>query len=134
MFELVSVLAVEDEYLLAIELEETLSRAGFAPDIVSSGEEALRLLMGGSSSYKALLTDVRLRGGISGWELARRVREREPAFPIIYVTGSSLEEWESQRVPNSVLIPKGRTRAQLAAAVADLLNIGSPPTMESEAS
>jgi CheY-like chemotaxis protein len=123
--ELPSILVVEDEYLLAIDLEETLTQAGFAADIASSGEEALALFMNGTSTYRALVTDVRLRGSINGWEVAKRIREKEPAFPVVYVTGSSFEEWATERVPNSLLVPKGHTRAQLVTAVASLL--GAPP-------
>jgi len=45
--ELRSVLLVEDEYFLAADLEEALTDAGFATDVVSSGEEALTLFAGG---------------------------------------------------------------------------------------
>jgi CheY-like chemotaxis protein len=122
-----ALLVVEDEYLLAIDLKDMLTDAGFATDVVPSGEEALALFMGGTTTYSALVTDVRLRGGMTGWEVARRIREREPAFPIVYVTGSSIEEWASHRVPNSILVPKGCTRAQLLAAVANVLNVGASP-------
>jgi CheY-like chemotaxis protein len=100
-----SVLVVEDEYLLATELKETLTHAGFATDIVSSGEEALTLF-NGANPYRALATDVCLRGSVSGWELAKRIRKREPALPIVYVTSASAAEWALQGVPNSVLISK----------------------------
>ena len=41
------ILVIEDEYFLQADLEKVLTEAGFATDIVSSGEEALTLLMGG---------------------------------------------------------------------------------------
>ena len=74
------VLVVEDEYFLQADLEKALTGAGFAAAMVSSGEEALTLLIGGTNIYRALVTDVRLPGA-SGWAVARRIREKEPAIP-----------------------------------------------------
>lgn len=76
-----SVLIVEDEYLLAADLEEALIDAGFVTDTVSSGECALALLIGRAITHRALVTDVHLRDSVSGWEVARRVRERDPLSP-----------------------------------------------------
>lgn len=125
-----SVLIVEDEYLLAADLEGVLIDAGFVTDTVSSGECALALLIGRAITHRALVTDVHLRDSVSGWEVARRVREREPAFPVVYVTGASAEEWASQAVPNSILISKPFRKAHLVSAVAGLLNIGTQPTAQ----
>ena len=88
-----SMLVIEDEYFLQADLEKVLTDAGFATEIVSSGEEALTLFIGGSITCQALVTDVRLRGSLSGWEVARQIREKEPAFPVIYVTTAPAEEW-----------------------------------------
>jgi DNA-binding response OmpR family regulator len=121
------VLVVEDEFYLAADIEEALIDAGFAYDVVSSGEEALTLINGGTITYRALVTDVRLRGSVSGWDVSRRIREREPAFPVVYVTNAPAEEWASHGVPNSTLISKPFSRGRLVAAVANLLDIGMPP-------
>jgi len=40
-----SVLVVEDEYLLQIDLEKALTDGGFSVECVSSGEEALTLFI-----------------------------------------------------------------------------------------
>ena len=126
--ELRSVLIVEDEYFLQADLEKALTDAGFATESASSGEEALTLFIGGTGPYRALVTDVRLRGSVSGWEVARRIREKEPAVPVGYVTGSSAEEWASEGVPNSILISKPFAVARLVSAVANLLDVGMSPT------
>src|ERR1700730_3653712 len=98
---------------------------GFASDIRSSGEEALTLFKGGLKNYKALVTDVSL---LSGWVVARQIREIDPAFPIIYISGAARDQWASQGVPNSILIEKPFAPAQLVTAVSQLLNAGTPPT------
>ena len=125
MPELPLILIVEDEYLLQGVVEEALTDGGFASDILSSGEEALTLFKGGLKNYKALVTDVSLKGRMSGWEVARQIREIDPAFPIIYISGAAGDQWASQGVPNSILIEKPFAPAQLVTAVSNLLNTGS---------
>jgi DNA-binding response OmpR family regulator len=123
------VLVVEDDYFLKADLEQVLGDEGFAAETASSGEEALTLFLRDTKRYKALITDVRLDGGLFGWDVARRFREKEPSLPVIYVTASSAEEWASYGVPNSILIPKPFARAQLISAIASLLNIRTPPAI-----
>jgi DNA-binding response OmpR family regulator len=122
------VLVIEDEYLLQGIVEEALTEGGFEVDILSSGEEALTLFKGGRKNYKALVTDVTLRGRLSGWDVARHIRERHPAFPVVYMTGAAADDWGSQGVPNSILLQKPFAPAQLVTAVSNLLNTGTPTT------
>ncbi|WP_442868501.1 response regulator [Bradyrhizobium sp. CCBAU 51627] len=70
------------------------------------------------------MTDVNLGDGISGWELARQIREKTPGFPVVYMTSASAPDWQSQGVDGSVLIQKPFAPAQLAAVVSQLLNAG----------
>ena len=79
----------------------------------------------GLDNYRALVTDVSLKGTLNGWEVTRQIREKDPAFPIIYMTGAGTEEWASQGVPNSMLLMKPFAPAQLVTAVSQLLN-GAP--------
>ena len=115
------VLVVEDEYLLMADLVQVLNNAGFATEATWSAEEALALFVGDIKKYKALITDVRLSGTMNGWEAARCFREKEPALPIIYLTASSVGEWVSEGVPDSILIAKPFAREQLISAVSNLL-------------
>jgi DNA-binding response OmpR family regulator len=119
------ILIVEDEYPLQGVVEEALADGGFASHILSSGEEALTLFKGGTKKYKALVTDVGLKGRMNGWEVARQIRKIDPAFPIIYMTGAAADQWASQGVPNSILLEKPFAPAQLVTAVSNLLNTGS---------
>ena len=72
------ILVVEDDYPLQAMVEEALLEAGFATDILSSAEEALTHFRSGMKEYRALVADVNLKGTLSGWELARQLRQREP--------------------------------------------------------
>ena len=122
------ILVVEDEYPLQGIVEATLIDGGFETDILSSGEEALTLFRGRVKNYRALVTDVSLKGTMSGWDVARQVREIDPHCPVIYMTGLAADEWSSQGVPNSVLLQKPFAPAQLVTAVSQLLNAGAATT------
>ena len=125
--ELPVILVIEDEYPVQGMVEEWLTEGGFGADILSSGEEALTLFKSGLKDYKALVTDVSLKGRLSGWDIARRIREIDPAFPTVYMTGAAGSEWASQGVPNSILLTKPFAPAQLITAVSQLLNAAAPP-------
>ena len=120
------VLVVEDEYPLQGLVEEALREGGFETAILSSGEEALTLFRGKVADYRALVTDVNLKGSLSGWEVAKQIREMAPGFPVIYMTGASADQWTSHGVPDSVLLRKPFAPAQLVTAVSQLLNAAGP--------
>jgi len=128
MNELPVILIIEDEDLIQTVVEEALTEGGFATDVVASGEEALTLFSGGLRSYKALVTDVGLKGRLSGWEVAAKIRETDPGFPVIYMSGAHADEWASRGVPNSIMLAKPFAPAQIVTAVAQLLNSAPPPT------
>ena len=116
------VLVVEDEALICSFIEDALSDGGFEACSVHSGEAAMSTFRDGRKQCRALLTDVNLGDGISGWELARKIREITPDFPVVYMTSASAPDWKSQGVDGSLLIEKPFAPAQLAAAVSQLLD------------
>lgn len=125
--ELPLVLVIEDDPDTQIVLEDALTEGGFEPAIAASGEEAVTLLKSGLLKYRALVTDVHLKGRMDGWEVAKQSREIDPAFPIVYITGAGVGRWPSRGVPNSILLEKPFAPAQLVTAVSNLLNIGTSP-------
>lgn len=124
--ELPIILVVEDDQLIQSLVEETLSDGGFDTAVATSGEEAVTLLKGNKGKYRALVTDIHLRGKMDGWEAAQHAREVEPNFPVVYMSGAAAEEWTSKGVPNSVMLSKPFAPAQLLTAVSSLLNKGTP--------
>lgn len=120
------VLVVEDDEPLQLIVRDALKEGGFDRTTVASGEAAMAMIESGVVKYSALLTDVSIRGSMKGWEIARLVRQIDPAFPIIYMTGVAADEWASEGVPNSILLKKPFAPAQLVTAVSQLLNAGSP--------
>ena len=118
----VLVLVVEDESSLQELVQEALTEGGFESEAVASGEEAVKLLEANKTKFRALLTDINLRGTLTGWDVAKRARELNPEIPVIYMTGAAADEWPSHGVPNSVLLNKPFAPAQIVTAVAQLLN------------
>ena len=124
--ELPVILVIEDEYPLQEIVEDALTSGGFAADILSSGEEALTMFKGRRKEYKALVTDVALKGRLNGWEVAAQLREVDPQLPVIYTSGAHADEWASKGVPNSIMLTKPFAPAQLVTAVSQLLNAVPP--------
>ena len=122
------ILVIEDDQAIQTIVDEALTEGGFEPAIAASGEEAVTLLKAGLIKYRALVTDIGLRGRIDGWEVAQQAREIDPAFPIVYMSGAHAEDWASKGVPNSVMLAKPFAPAQLVTAVSQLLNSGPPTT------
>jgi DNA-binding response OmpR family regulator len=69
-----------------------------------------------------------LKGRLSGWEVAAQIREVDPGFPVIYMSGVHADEWPSKGVPNSIMLAKPFAPAQLVIAVSNLLNRVPPTT------
>jgi CheY-like chemotaxis protein len=129
--DLLVIMVVEDDQSIQSIVEEALTDGGFETAIAASGEEAVTLLTGSKGKYRALVTDIQLRGVLDGWEVAKKAREIDPEFPIVYMTGGNAAEWPSHGVPNSILLTKPFAPAQLVTAVSQLLNTGSSPTAPS---
>jgi CheY-like chemotaxis protein len=92
------VLIVEDDELVAELASGMLSELGFETVIAHSGKEALdRLTM--RERPKLIFSDIVMPGGISGIELAQKVRARYPELPILLTTGYSEEVGGSHGFP-----------------------------------
>lgn len=79
-----SILIVEDEAIIAAEIQEQLRADGFQVNAVAkSGEEAVRLAT--EVLPDLVLMDICLQGAIDGLEAARRIRQSTGA-PVVYLT------------------------------------------------
>lgn len=115
---------MEDDALICSFIENALLDGGFEACAVHSGEAAMSTFRDGREGCRVLLTDINLGGDISGWELARQIREITPGFPVADMTSASAADWKLQGVADSILIEKPFAPAQLAAAVSQLLTAG----------
>jgi CheY-like chemotaxis protein len=81
------VMVVEDESLVRTLLAEELREAGFRVVEACDADDALTCLSAGIT-VDLIFSDIRMPGKMSGLELERRLRERDPALPIILTSGN----------------------------------------------
>ena len=79
------VLLVEDEAVVRGVVERTLQRAGYRVVVATSGDEALELT-DVDGQFDLLITDI-VMPGVNGWELGKRLGERWPGLPVLYISG-----------------------------------------------
>jgi CheY-like chemotaxis protein len=108
-------LIIEDEMIIAMELEELLREIGFSSfDVAATPEEAVDHA---TASRPALITaDVRIVGG-TGIEAVRAITERLGDIPHVYVTGN-VSMLRDEHAPAVVEKPINPRRFQLACASA----------------
>lgn len=116
------VLVVEDEGFILALVAEALGLEGYEVLSALNGVEATRMIEAHPATVQALVTDVRLGGGPTGWDIARRARETTHDLPVVYMTADSGGDWSSQGVPNSILVIKPFAMDQVLTAVSTLLN------------
>ena len=113
------VLVVEDDTLVAELAAGMLSELGFECTVAHSAKEALERLAGGEKP-KLIFSDIVMPGGISGIELARKVRDRFPELPILLTTGYSEQIGAAHGFP---ILQKPYEMERLANALGDVLKL-----------
>jgi len=78
------VLVVDDDPVVAKSFDRVLSDKGYAVITASNAQEALSKL--DAEDYDVVYTDIKMPG-MSGLEMAERVKERRPWLPVVIVTG-----------------------------------------------
>lgn len=122
----VPVLVVEDEIMVSMIIEEALSDSGYQVTTVRTADWALAQLASEAAGFMALVTDIRLEGRITGWDIARRARELRPGVAVIYVSADSGAKWPSLGVPGSRFVQKPFTIDQIVATMSSLLGGAAP--------
>lgn len=87
------VLIVDDDPVVATSFDRVLSGKGYAVITAASGAEALEKLA--AERYDLVFTDIRMPG-MSGIEVAERVKASQPWLPVVIVTGFGSEENEAR--------------------------------------
>jgi CheY-like chemotaxis protein len=98
-----TILVVEDELLLRMELVDVLQDAGWNTLEAATGEAASAFL-DQDEKIDFLLTDIRLGGAVDGWQVAERFREIRPDGAVVYVSANP--DLASRRVRDSVFLSK----------------------------
>jgi CheY-like chemotaxis protein len=78
------VLVVDDDPVVGKSFDRVLSGKGYAVITASNGQEALNKL--DAEDYDVVFTDIKMPG-MSGLEMAERVKERRPWLPVVIITG-----------------------------------------------
>ena len=126
------VLLVEDDRDVSALTREMLNEAGFTVTQVTSAAAALGALAN-DRPIDQVFSDIMLPGGMSGIELAREIRRRHPALPVLLTTGyveaaADLKDGEFELLLKPFSLealaaalgasPEGLGRSGMAAAVA----------------
>jgi len=120
------ILVVEDESAICDLIGDMLEGAGYGVHCVESGEEAYSALDSGRP-YAALVVDVNLGLGVTGFDVARHAREAHAEIPVIYITGEvSPVRFGLHAVPGALHLAKPIQEAALLAGLESLL--GGPPS------
>ena len=113
------VLLVEDDHLVAELAAGMLGELGFEAIVTHSAKEALERLSG-EQRPTIVFTDIVMPGGISGIELAHRVRDRFPELPVLLTTGYSEHVADTNGFP---LLQKPYEMSSLAGALGKILKL-----------
>jgi CheY-like chemotaxis protein len=115
-----TVLVVEDEVLIRLEVSEYLRGQGFRVLETANADEAKELLSSGER-IEVLFSDVSMPGSIDGLELAYWVRENQPWVEVILTSGNSRPEIRDKW--DGILIEKTYDIAAVALQIRLLLQI-----------
>ena len=106
---------VDDEDLVRASTAEMLAELGYAVVEAASAEDAIRLLNGGLKAH-VVVTD-HLMPGMSGADLARRLREDVPGLPTLIISGYAEDDGVAFDLPR---LTKPFRQSELAAALGRL--------------
>lgn len=110
-------LVVEDEWIILMQLAETLGEAGWSVREADTAELALATLAA-EPAIDLLVTDIRLEGDVSGWDLAEAARRANPDVAVIYASANPTDD--ARMVAGSIFLGKPATSAELLRSVATL--------------
>ena len=112
-----TILIVEDEALIRMDLVDMFKDAGFSVLEACDASEAIKLIEMHENSIEILLTDIRLGKGPDGWDIARRTRSKLDDIPIVFVSGDSAKDWSEAGIDKSVMLAKPFADGDVLAAV-----------------
>jgi len=122
------VLIVEDEPLIGMSVEEAIRDAGGVPMHVENDRDAYAELEAGAATLGALVVDVNLGEGTTGFDVARFARRLNPALPVIYLSGGP-EQWAAWfGVDDAAFLAKPVADTELIQSIARLAGQGPRPT------
>jgi DNA-binding NtrC family response regulator len=94
---LANLLVVDDESDIAHVLKQGLPKKRFLVSAFTSPEEALQNFQSNAESYCLMLSDIRMPG-LSGMQLARKVKEINPKVKVVLMTTFEIKDNEFSKV------------------------------------
>lgn len=116
-----AVLLVEDEAEVRKLIEEAFAEAGLLVASAANDRAAYALLEREARSFDMLVADVNLGAGTTGFDVARRARQLNPAMQVIYITGQAAH-LANLGVPGAEMFPKPFSPVELADRVRERLH------------
>ena len=119
-----TILVVEDEPVLRDMAHLILQDCGYQVLEAGSGAEALQVWERNRGRIGLVLTDMVMPGGMSGRDLAERLRASEPGLKVIFTSGYNVQEANTDffRRGGVILLQKPYTRPALAKVVRECLD------------
>ena len=117
------VLVVDDEEIIRVVSGQLLRKRGFVPVAAEEGAAGLRALRTDPAGFSAAIIDL-MMPGMSGYKLARELRQVAPTLPIIVASGmvGAVEAGDEREVLTALgvrgVLKKPFTEADLMAALA----------------
>lgn len=111
------VLVVEDEAEVCELIQQQLGHEGYEVVCAGSDEAAYDTLQREARSFTALIVDINLGKGTTGFDVARRARRLNPSVPVVYVTGGDPLSVETHGVAGAALVLKPFDRQDLLTAL-----------------
>ncbi len=93
MREVQKILIVDDDPVVGKSFDRVLTSKGYAVISARNGEEALSKLS--QEHYDLVFTDIKMPG-MSGLEVAERVKASQPWLPVVIVTGYGSDAYEAR--------------------------------------
>ena len=99
------VLIVDDEPHIVELIVEALNERGVKVASALTDQDAFALLERNAQDLSMLVTDINLGKGVTGFDVARKARELNPALAIVYITGQP-QKLERFGVDGALLVEK----------------------------
>ncbi|MDP1615970.1 PAS domain-containing protein [Phenylobacterium sp.] len=110
------ILLVEDDDAVRAVTEGLLSELGCQVETAINGVEAL-VRVGRGADFDLVLSDIVMPGGVSGVDLARRLRDDHPSLPVVLTTGYTAEKLDDAEEAQAWPILRKPFRAEQLSAV-----------------
>ncbi len=119
------VLVVDDDPVIGRSFDRVLTGKGYAVITAANGEEALKKLA--TEEYDLVYTDIKMPG-MSGLEVAERVKANKPWMPVVIITGFGNAESEARaRAAGATLLHKPLSPAMIEGSARDATALAVEP-------